>query len=160
MQKAIIAVIVVVILAIGGWALTKDNKNSSNSQTNQPAQNSTNQQPAASANSVTIKDMAFSPANISVAKGTKVTWTNNDSITHTVTESDSQKGPASQPLSPGSSYSFTFDQAGTFHYHCTIHPEMTGTVTVTDTSAATPSNSSNTTNTTPAQTNTNNGNPY
>jgi heme/copper-type cytochrome/quinol oxidase subunit 2 len=50
-----------------------------------------------------------------------------------VTENDGQTGPDSDLLSPGQSYSFTFNQAGTFHYHCKIHPEMTGTVTVTDT---------------------------
>jgi plastocyanin len=75
--------------------------------------------------------MAFSPANITVKTGAKVTWTNDDSVAHTVVENDSQTGPKSGDIMPGKSYSFTFTKAGTYHYHCTIHPNMIGTVTVT-----------------------------
>jgi plastocyanin len=133
MRKAIAAIVVIVILVIGGLVLANKNDNSDNSSTDQPSKGTTNQPAAVSANSVTIKDMAFNPADIKIAKGTKVTWTNNDSTSHTVTENDGQTGPDSDLLSPGQSYSFTFNQAGTFHYHCKIHPEMTGTVTVADT---------------------------
>ena len=157
MQKALIALVVVIILAAGGLALTRNDKSSKNS-TGAATSNNTSQQAPLSANSVTIKDMAFSPADITVAKGTKVTWTNNDSTAHTVT-GDSEHGPNSQPIEPGKSYSFTFADEGTFNYHCTIHPEMTGTVTVT--SASNTSTQSNTNqdnssgNTTPSS-----GNPY
>ncbi len=78
--------------------------------------------------SVTISGFAFSPASLSVTKGTKVTWTNNDAASHTVTGST---GPSSGTLSAGSTYSYTFDTAGTFSYHCAFHSGMTGTVTVT-----------------------------
>jgi len=75
--------------------------------------------------------MAFSPADMTVKAGTTVTWTNNDVVSHTVVESDGQTGPASSTLTPGNTYSFTFNTAGTYHYHCTIHPTMTGTITIT-----------------------------
>jgi plastocyanin len=92
---------------------------------------STDTKPEAT-NQVVINNFAFSPANITVKKGTTVTWMNNDSTTHTVTENDGQKGPDSGDLATGKSYSFTFESNGTFKYHCAIHPEMTGTVIVTD----------------------------
>jgi plastocyanin len=83
-------------------------------------------------NAVTIRNFVFSPASITIKKDTKVLWTNQDSVAHTVTETGSQAGPNSSALDPGTSYSFTFVQAGSYHYHCSIHPQMTGTVTVTD----------------------------
>lgn len=136
-MKKVIAVIAVIVIAVIAWlAFGSSNKNanspgnpanssSSNSSSNQ------NTQPQAT-NSVTIQNFAFNPSDITVKKGTTVTWTNQDSTGHTVTESDGQTGPASQVLGSGQTYSFTFNQAGTFHYHCTIHSEMTGSVTVTE----------------------------
>lgn len=80
---------------------------------------------------VAIKGFAFSPANITVKAGTTVTWTNQDSATHTVTaDTASSDAPDSGDLAPGKSYSFTFQKAGTYMYHCAIHPNMVGMVTV------------------------------
>ena len=59
-----------------------------------------------------------------------MTWTNQDSDTHTVTGTDTDV-IASQDLDQGDTYSVTFGQTGTFHYICSIHTFMTGTVTVT-----------------------------
>jgi len=84
-------------------------------------------------NTVAIKDFAFTPSSITVKKGTTVTWTNQDSTPHTVTSSGSgEKAMDSQDLAQGGTYSVTFDTAGTYEYFCTIHPNMTGTVTVTE----------------------------
>jgi plastocyanin len=82
--------------------------------------------------SVTIEiiDFGFSPKNVSVKKGTTVTWVNHDSASHTVTAAPG--GPSSATLKPGQSYSFTFTIAGTVNYHCSIHPGMTGTVVVAE----------------------------
>jgi hypothetical protein len=78
--------------------------------------------------------MAFSPKAIVINAGTRVTWTNKDPVAHTVTKDsgDTYAGdvPVSGNIGPGETYSNTFSKAGTFHYHCAIHPEMTGTVTV------------------------------
>jgi plastocyanin len=161
MKQGIVALVVIVILAIGGWAVFHKNNNQNNStagssNTSNASQTSSSAgtQTPASTNAVTIQNLAFSPANITVKKGTTVTWTNKDSTAHTVT-GDSSGGPKSDQLSPGQSYSFTFSQAGTFNYHCTIHTEMTGTVTVTDTSASTNNSTSSTSNPAPS-----NPNPY
>jgi len=140
-----ISIIVVVILAVavGGWYAwqhhTRNNARTTTTNTdmanmdtaNNAPEQSSGAQPSAATNSVTIQNFAFSPASITVHKGTKVTWTNKDTIAHTVTESDGQAGPASGDLDPNASYSFTFTKTGTFQYHCAIHPGMTGTVTVT-----------------------------
>lgn len=84
--------------------------------------------PAAAANTVTIAGNAFSPASITVKVGDSVTWTNNDSLSHTVTADDNSF--ASSDLANGATFSFTFTKAGTFPYHCSIHPSMTATVVV------------------------------
>ena len=81
-------------------------------------------------NAVTISNFAFSPASITVPVGTKVTWTNQDSATHTVTADDG-KSFDSKGVAQGATYSFTFTTAGTFAYHCAVHPDMKATVIVT-----------------------------
>ncbi len=71
---------------------------------------------------------AYSPNPITIATGMTVTWMNNDSITHTST-SDTNAWDSGN-IAAGGSFSHTFSSAGTFTYHCMIHPGMTGTVTV------------------------------
>jgi amicyanin len=88
---------------------------------------------ASTTNQVTISNYAFSPATITVKAGTKVTWTNQDSVQHTVTMDDSDAaGPKSELLSKGDSYSYTFTKAGTYEYHCTPHTYMKAKVVVTE----------------------------
>lgn len=87
----------------------------------------TETQPAAT-NSVEIKGFAFNPDTITISKGTTVTWTNGDSAQHTVTGIGNDIN--SQILSQGQTYSFTFNEAGTFEYQCHIHPGMKGKVIV------------------------------
>jgi plastocyanin len=80
---------------------------------------------------VTIMGYSFSPATLSVPVGTTVTWTNHDAAPHNVVSSG-PGGPLHSPtLQQGQSWSYTFTTAGTFTYYCSIHPDMTGTVTVT-----------------------------
>lgn len=88
--------------------------------------------PATAANaSISIADFAFSPASVTVSVGDTVTWTNNDAgIPHTVS-SDSGSELASGQLAGGASYQKTFTSAGSYAYHCDIHPSMTGLVIVT-----------------------------
>jgi amicyanin len=76
-----------------------------------------------------IKDFAFSPSSLTIKVGDKVTWTNQDSAPHTVT-ADSRGEFDSGRLSQGDTFSYTFDTAGTFDYHCSIHPFMQATVIV------------------------------
>ena len=80
-------------------------------------------------NEVLIQGMAFSPSTITVSTNTTVTWTNKDAIGHTVT-SDSGLFDSGTVATNGS-FTYTFATAGTFTYHCKIHPTMTGSVVVT-----------------------------
>lgn len=79
---------------------------------------------------VTIGGFAFGPASVTVSVGDTVTWTNNDPQTHTATADDAS-WDAGNIAGGGGTKSVTFTTAGTFPYHCAIHPAMTGTVTVT-----------------------------
>lgn len=81
------------------------------------------------ANTVEIKGLAFNPDNITIAKRVTVTWTNYDSVEHTVTGDGNDID--SPILRQGQSYSFTFNETGTFEYQCHIHPNMKGKVIVT-----------------------------
>jgi plastocyanin len=69
---------------------------------------------------------AYNPPELTVAVGTTVTWTNTDVVSHTST-SDAT-GWNSGTIAPGGQFSFAFPTAGTFSYHCAIHPGMVGTV--------------------------------
>lgn len=76
---------------------------------------------------VTIAGFAFDPTTITVQVGDSVTWTNQDSTAHTATANGAFD---TGNIANGASKSITFATAGTFAYHCTIHPTMTGTVVV------------------------------
>ncbi len=96
--------------------------------TQPPATAQATQPPAtAQAASVQIKDFEFTPNTLTIKVGSTVTWTNGGS-THTVTADDGSFD--SGQLQNGKSYSRTFDSAGTFTYHCSIHPFMKAQVTV------------------------------
>lgn len=71
---------------------------------------------------------AFMPADLDITVGTTVTWMNTDSTSHTSTSDGA--GWNSGTVAPGRQFSFVFQTAGTFPYHCTIHPGMMGTVVV------------------------------
>jgi plastocyanin len=148
MLKKLLPLLVVLALIIGGvvWA-TANNDEDKSTTTNPPTptpqtQTQPTPQPSATENSndtnatnnqVSIANMAFSPTSLTVKKGTQVTWTNNDSVTHTVTaDTPSDHAPDSGNIAPGDTFTFTFDDEGTFAYHCEPHPQMEGTITVTE----------------------------
>jgi plastocyanin len=80
---------------------------------------------------VVMKDITFKPADVTVATGDTVTWTNDDTVNHDVTADDKSfsSGDAGN-LAPGDKFKHTFDKAGTFKYVCTVHPGMEGQVVV------------------------------
>jgi plastocyanin len=78
---------------------------------------------------VTIIDFAFEPGSLLVQAGMIVTWTNLGAGPHTVTADDGSFDCG--PLAPGTCFSQAFPTPGLTTYHCAIHPEMTGAVTVT-----------------------------
>jgi glucose/arabinose dehydrogenase/plastocyanin len=80
---------------------------------------------------VDISNFAFNPSNITILKGTTVIWTNDDPVAHTVT-SDTNIFD-SGILNPGQTFQWTFNENGTFNYHCSIHPFIQGVVIVIST---------------------------
>lgn len=83
---------------------------------------------AAGGAEIVISGFAFGP-DITVPVGTTVTVRNDDSDTHTWTADDGAFGSGS--IEGGGTFEFTFSEAGTYTFHCEIHPSMTGTITVT-----------------------------
>ena len=79
-------------------------------------------------NTVKIQNFAFSPSTITVTAGTTVTWKNLDDVAHTATSNDGVFDSGS--MLTDDTYTYTFDVAGTFEYHCTPHPQMTAKVVV------------------------------
>ncbi len=77
-----------------------------------------------------IDNFTFSPAELKVAAGTRVTWTNRDDIPHTVTDAVEPRSFRSPPLDKGDSFTFTFAKPGAYAYFCSLHPHMQGTVVV------------------------------
>jgi plastocyanin len=77
---------------------------------------------------VTIKNLKFMPAEVSVPVGTTVVWVNNDDEPHTVTAQ--QKQFKSKPLDKNDTFSVAFDKPGEYPYFCSIHPFMIGVVKV------------------------------
>jgi plastocyanin len=77
---------------------------------------------------------SFVPVTLAVAAGTHVTWTNDDTIPHSVTADD--KRFDSGPILPGKSFGWTATGSGTIAYHCIFHPSMTATLTVRAPAAA------------------------
>jgi plastocyanin len=78
---------------------------------------------------VMIQNFSFKPAHITIKRGTKVRWINKDSTAHTVTANKKSSFDSGR-LRPGQRYTHTFKRAGKKPYHCEIHPDMKGRITV------------------------------
>jgi plastocyanin len=76
-------------------------------------------------------NFAFEPSSLTVHVGDNVTWVNNAGTDHTVVSDNATDPFSSGVLMNGQSYTHQFNQAGVFDYHCSIHPDMKGTITVT-----------------------------
>jgi plastocyanin len=76
---------------------------------------------------VTIDNFTFSPAELKVKVGDTVTWTNHDDIPHTVVSAGKFR---SKTMDTDNTFSFTFTSAGDYKYFCSLHPHMTGMITV------------------------------
>ena len=123
----ILGIVVIAIIIVGAVLFTGSNNSGTGS-------TGGNQGSSAGAGSATTKEVeisgfAFSPATLTIKKGDTVKWTNQDSTRHTVT-SDSGSELDSQSLGNGQSYSHTFASAGTFNYHCALHPNMKAKIIV------------------------------
>ena len=84
---------------------------------------------AAAEQTVEIADLAFAPEELTIAAGSAVTWVSLDpDLPHTATSDDDVFDSGN--LTEGQDFSFTFDEAGTFAYFCSVHPTMRGTIVV------------------------------
>lgn len=82
---------------------------------------------------VTIKDFKFVPQHITIKAGQTITWENREKRQyHSVWFEAQGEAEPEDYLFPDDTYERTFDKSGTFPYRCGPHPEMTGTVTVTE----------------------------
>lgn len=131
MNNKIIVGVVVAVVVIGAAVLLLSKGNSQQpSMTPQPQTQTNpstgNSETAGSA--VTIQNMAFSPSTLTVKVGDKVTWTNQDSAGHSATADDGSFDTG--VLAQGQSGSATFAKAGTYTYHCSVHPGMKATIVV------------------------------
>jgi plastocyanin len=80
------------------------------------------------ANQITIKDFMFAPASLTIKAGTTVTWLNEDEEPHTVVSASGLF--RSKAIDTKENFTYTFDKPGEYHFICTIHPQMMGTVIV------------------------------
>ncbi len=144
MRNAIIVLVIVLLVGGGGyvaWTMMDSDKDDSSQESTSEINDldaddetgDTATDEAANTNEVSYDSDGFSPATISVEVGTKVTWTN---------DSGSDMWVASDPhpvhtdfsrfdqLKSGDSYSFTFEEAGTYEYHNHLNSGDTGSVVV------------------------------
>ncbi len=129
MKKTWFIVLLVVAVLISGCTTTTTTRPAEPTPTPVTTTSAPTQTPAQV--SVDIKSSTFVPGTVGISKGTTVIWTNDDGVQHTIT-SVPQGAFDSGPIDPGKTYSYTFNQAGTFEYSCTVHPSMLhGNVVVT-----------------------------
>ena len=77
---------------------------------------------------VSIDNFSFTPMEMTISKGTEVTWVNKDDVPHTIVSVDHKF--KSKALDTDEKFSFTFQDAGTYEYFCSVHPKMTGKIVV------------------------------
>lgn len=115
----------ILILILGVTALSGCVQNPTNQTTSNKSQNQSN----ATKYTVIAQNFAFTPNTLMVPVGTTVTWVNQQNgVTHRI-YSDTEAFE-SKELKTGDTYSYKFTKAGTYKYHCSIHPNMTGTIIV------------------------------
>ena len=77
---------------------------------------------------IVVKNFMFMPMSLTVTTGSTVTWSNQDQEPHTVVSDTGLF--RSSAIDTNESFSFKFDQPGTYHFMCSIHPQMVGTIVV------------------------------
>jgi plastocyanin len=83
---------------------------------------------SADSGQILIKDFMFTPMTLKVKAGSSVTWANKDDEPHTVVNDGGLF--RSSALDTGESFTYKFDKPGTYHFGCSIHPRMVGTIVV------------------------------
>ena len=119
-MKRLTTIVVVAALTLLVVAVAGCSGGASSSTPPAPTSTGSSTSAPAAGTPVTIANFAYSPADVTIKAGGSVTWTNNDSVPHTVTGTDFDSGPIAQ----GATFSHTFPAVGSFEYKCTIHPSM------------------------------------
>ena len=134
MKKNLILPIIIVVIVLAGAVALLAKKDTKNTAMDMPKASTTSSKTESTTpNTVILKDLDFATKKLTVKKGTAVTWKNEDTAKHTVTFDDAAlEGASSQLFGPGESFTYTFNTAGTFAYHCTPHPFMKAAVEVTE----------------------------
>lgn len=131
MKKKLAVILVILVLLAGGAWVWHHKKSAKPAPAIGSSYTPSAQNPPTATKSVSIQNYSYTPADITVKLGSTVTWTNMDQVAYTVTEDDNNSsGPNSGPIPPQQIFQFTFKKAGLFHYHNSLDPNMTGTVTV------------------------------
>jgi len=127
MQSSRIAVLIgFVSLAVFAAACSGNSSSPSTPTPTPPAGSSTAVSIPQGASTLTLT--AYNPNPVNVAVGTTVRWTNTDAVAHTSTSDNNAWN--SGTLGAGAHFDFTFQNTGSFPYHCAIHPGMVGTIVV------------------------------
>ncbi|MFO7967204.1 MAG: cupredoxin family copper-binding protein [Archaeoglobaceae archaeon] len=131
MRSKIIALIIFLGILLGVFlaGCAQQDQNGGPYGTPTPSESPT-QTPLSGEVTVSIEEFSYSPQSITVETGTVVTWENVQSVTHTVTSEEDLFDSGN--IEQDESYSYTFEEAGTYNYYCTIHPSMEGEVMVVD----------------------------
>ena len=116
---AVVASVALLLAGCGGGSSSSGSAKSSGSST----------ETAVAGSAVNISNFKFSPASVTAKPGARVTVTNEDSVTHTVTADDGHSFDTGN-LAHGQSHTISVNKPGTYSYHCTIHPYMHGTLVV------------------------------
>lgn len=115
----VIATMTLVTVGCGNGTSTTSDSTSASSPANAPTTGTAE---------ITIKNFAFAPPNASIKAGTTVTFSNQDNQPHTATADDGSFDAGT--IAAGASTTHRFDSATTIKYHCSFHPFMTATITV------------------------------
>lgn len=146
-RNTVITAIVVFVLIVGGWFLTRPKQPATFSPEPQSTQIPTSTESAAplsategskvanEKNLVIITSAGFSPSDITVSVGGTVVWMNSDTTAHTVNSVTHPTHTIYPPLNldtikPGEKKSLDFPKAGTYKYHDHLNPSLTGSVIV------------------------------
>lgn len=143
-RNLVIGIVVVLIVILAGWYLTKPKQQTETPQSAQAPSTTQSASPSSTAsegammkseNVVKITSSGFSPQSVTVKVGESVTWENTDSENHTVNSAPHPTHTAYPLLNlgvikPGEKKSLTFPDAGTYKYHDHLNPSLTGSVTV------------------------------
>ena len=128
--KLVPLLVVAIVIAVGATLVIMLTNNSTGADTSKPSASAP--APASAGGGKTVKlrisNFAFAPPTVTVAAGTTVTWTNEDSTAHTATASNGRFDTGT--IDPGQTKSFTFRKPGTYQYICSFHAFMHGTIVV------------------------------